>query len=164
MDPDARCGVMADQQISTIPIPDPTLLTTEQLRRELSNLRELMESKMSALADVHGERFKGVDARFSAGETALAAALLSQKDLGAAHIHATTEAAGKAEAAFTKQVDALGERISEIKERLDRGEGSSGGVRLAQTDTRASMGQLMTAGSLVLLAISIVISAIALHH
>ena len=155
---------MPDPERVTVPIPDPTILTTEQLRRELANLRELLESKLEGSITVHDEKFRGVEARFMAGETALAAALLSQKDLGAAHIQATTEAAGKAEATFTKQVDALGIRISEIKERLDRGEGSTGGQRIAQTDTRASVGQMMTAGGLILLAISIVVSAVALHH
>jgi hypothetical protein len=32
-----------------LPIPDPTLLTTEQLRRELSGLRELMETRLDAM-------------------------------------------------------------------------------------------------------------------
>jgi len=34
---------------SNIPIPDPTLLTTEQLRRELGSLRELVETRLAGM-------------------------------------------------------------------------------------------------------------------
>ena len=34
---------------SNIPVPDPTLLTTEQLRRELSSLRELVETRLHGM-------------------------------------------------------------------------------------------------------------------
>lgn len=34
---------------SNIPVPDPSLLTTEQLRRELSGLREILETRLAAM-------------------------------------------------------------------------------------------------------------------
>lgn len=35
--------------ISTVPIPDPTALTTDQLRRELAGLQELIETRLHAM-------------------------------------------------------------------------------------------------------------------
>lgn len=39
----------ADSQGRNIPIPDPSLLTTEQLRRELGALREVIETRLSGM-------------------------------------------------------------------------------------------------------------------
>jgi hypothetical protein len=39
----------AGRQSGNIPVPDPSLLTTEQLRRELGSLRELFESRFSGM-------------------------------------------------------------------------------------------------------------------
>jgi hypothetical protein len=54
---------------STIPIPDPTLLTTEALRREVSMLRELIEAKLAAsdeMRALHVETLKSVPAQIEA--------------------------------------------------------------------------------------------------
>lgn len=49
---------MTQVQSDFRPVPDPTVLTTEQLRRELSGLRELLEARLSGmdLATAHLER------------------------------------------------------------------------------------------------------------
>ncbi len=40
--------LMTPQIMSNIPIPDPSLLTTDQLRRELASLRDLLEARLTA--------------------------------------------------------------------------------------------------------------------
>ncbi len=39
--------------VSVVPIPDPTELTTDQLRRELNGLRELLETRLDAIDERH---------------------------------------------------------------------------------------------------------------
>ena len=81
------------QQGST-PVPDPTTLTTEQLRRELASLRETLEARMSGadrvvnmlkeglderqeyidaavhhLRELHEEKFRGIDKQFFERDT-----------------------------------------------------------------------------------------------
>jgi hypothetical protein len=57
---------MADQRRSEQsgerpPVPDPTLLTTQQLLRELLNLRELMQTKIDGNHSALLARFEGMD-------------------------------------------------------------------------------------------------------
>src|SRR5271165_6073999 len=44
---------MANVPPYSVPIPDPTLLTTEALRREITWTRELIEEKFKAFRDLH---------------------------------------------------------------------------------------------------------------
>ena len=178
--------------------PDPTKLTTEQLRRELGTLREILETRLdgmdratelaSAHAAVVGEeieqirgrlreetaaevpqlrelletRLDGMDRAIALQFTerdvrteqategrqqALDAALLAQKELVAQQNEANSAAAAKAEASFTKQIDQIGTiiqtlekaldaRITELKERIDRGEGSTAGAAGSRSERR----------------------------
>jgi hypothetical protein len=81
---------MAVNPASNIPSPDPSLLTTDQLRRELSSLREIMEARLNAidkatslfeanltrvptdtdkqifhLKELHDEKFEGIEKQFT---------------------------------------------------------------------------------------------------
>lgn len=52
-----------DDPPSWRPVPDPTVLTTEALHREISNLREIVEEKLGilgSLVDVHVEELKAI--------------------------------------------------------------------------------------------------------
>jgi hypothetical protein len=40
---------LSEQRSQNVPIPDPSLLTTDQLRRELNALRELLEARLDAM-------------------------------------------------------------------------------------------------------------------
>lgn len=148
------------------PVPDPTALTTDQLRREIASLNVLITTRLDAMdkavdilrdlanreptSSVLQERTialraemdqkfqtdtvkfieldKRTEALTAAGKIAIDAAFKAQQ-----------EAASKQEAQFTKQIDqskdlvqtslkALGDQISDIKSRLDRGEGTVRGV------------------------------------
>jgi len=174
------------------PNPDPTLRTneavkaaTEQQRRELQSMREIIEARLDAidtattlrlqgydaqpasieravnhLAQLNNEKFSSIEQRFHErdirlGETATAskraidAALLAAKELVGQQNTANVEAAAKAERAFTKQIDqtsvlistlekGLTDRILELKERMDRGEGSMQGTSATQVQHRAA--------------------------
>jgi hypothetical protein len=175
-----------DRARSNIPVPDPSLLTTQQLIRELGLLRDELAREtehvraeaaarmdamdaatalqldalrevrpqtvrlITALEQLTDERFRSVMRMFEerdvrttqaseAAKEALAAALAAAKELVTAQALAQSQAAEKAELSTTKQIDQIGlrldalrgeqnQRIDELKERIDRGEGKTAGL------------------------------------
>ena len=158
-----------------VPNPDPSLLTTQNVREGLANLKELIGARLDAmdgatnlrlemfkglpedierriahLREVQDEKFHTIDNQFrerdvrttqasGAADDALKAALQAAKELVGAQGEASAAAAVKSETSFTKQIDQIGTiiqtlekaldaRITELKERIDRGEGSSSGA------------------------------------
>lgn len=148
---------MAASQTYNKPDPDPTILTTENLTREIQHLKELTEEKLRTqevraksiegrldhkyvetadaiqnLRDLHEEKFKGLDqlgrqARED-NQTRLDAAFKSANDTR-----------DKIEESLTKQIDALNnkteaankatnEKIDRLTSRLDTGEGKTKGA------------------------------------
>lgn len=95
---------MAQQQREeNIPVPDPSLLTTEQLNREIGALKELIKSQN----DLVNEKFIGINARLNDSKQAVEKAFESSE-----------KAIGKTETAFTKQIEASDSRIADVKDRL----------------------------------------------
>lgn len=203
-----------------MPVPDPTRLTTEQLRRELATLREIIETRLHGMdratelvtvqaANVREEleqirtrlrdettteirqlrqlleaRLDGMDRATAlqfaerdiraeqgaeAAHRALAAALGAEKELVHQQNEANT-AAAKAEASFTKQIDQIGTiiqtmekardaRITELKERIDRGEGSTAGAAGSHSERRLDTGQVLTTLSVLAAVIGLLILA-----
>lgn len=220
------------------PVPDPTKLTTKQLRRELATLREIIETRLLGmdrvtelanmqaavnrdqveqtrdrlrqetvaevgqlrellearfdemdrairlhaeiidrvpaerdmaikhLAELHDEKFTLIALQLAerdvrseqaaeGAKLALDAALLAQKELVAQQNEANSAATAKAEASFTKQIDQIGTiiqtlekaldaRVTELKERIDRGEGSTAGAAGSRSERRLDTGQVLT--------------------
>jgi hypothetical protein len=125
------------------PLPDPTVLTTQSLEREIGHLKELVEarfnagdkaimllqgisdefpklveSKVTTLKDLHNERFQSVATKFADSKVAVDAAL-----------QAAEKAGTKTEDSFTKQIDQIGvqiragtkssdDKIDDVKQRL----------------------------------------------
>jgi uncharacterized protein YdcH (DUF465 family) len=138
--------------------PDPTERTLDQSRREIAMLRELIESKlhgkdevssllkefnlaivshirleMSALKELEEEKFKGINGQFSQRDLALTAALQAQKESAAAQQTANTDSIQKSESMTTKQIDALADKIDDIKDRITALEGNRQGSLGATT-------------------------------
>lgn len=221
------------QQRDLIPRPDPTLLTTQQLRRELDNAtaeirreiegtrlllatqienevrrnderhatlivavdqrfagvqsllvlaREREQDRISHLRQLHEERFAGIALQFAerdvrteqaatASASALAAALQAAKEAVFEQAQAAAKAAEKTELSFTKQIDQIqlqiktigdgfSDRIAELKERIDRGEGSDSGAAHQATEHRADRAGLSQAVILAIMAISVIVSIV----
>lgn len=132
------------------PVPDPTILTTEQLHREIAALREFVLGEIRHVGEITNQQFRAVDEQFYAvsertkeqkedGRLALDAAFTSAKDAVALQTEASEKAIAKSEAATTKQIDALGvvvekssqakdEKIDDLKARLDKLEGRQQGI------------------------------------
>lgn len=207
-----------------MPVPDPTKLTTEQLRRELAALREIIETRLDGmdratelasaqavivreeieqirgrlrhetaaeigqLRELLETRLDGMDRAIAiqfterdvrgaqtaeGGKQALDAALLAQKELVAQQNESNAAATAKAEASFTKQIDQIGAiiqtqekaldaRITELKERIDRGEGSTEGAADSRTERRLDTGQVLMALSVLAAVIGLLIATF--HH
>lgn len=116
------------------PVPDPTVLTTEQLLREVDRVQKLIDAKiegsvgtLSARLDgmelVLAEKFQSVRQQFEIIEsrrveqkqdtkTAVDAALQAQKEAVAAQTDASEKANAKTEAATTKSTDQLAETFN----------------------------------------------------
>ena len=152
------------------PRPDPTRLTTEQLRREVSQLKELItlrldqmdkavglvheskghlpiviDEKIHALEAVQNVKFESIQVQFKERDVRVDQSSISAKVAVDAALQAAKEAVekqntnfaqtiGKSDASTTKQIDqmnvlidkiatGLNDKITDIKDRLGRGEG-----------------------------------------
>lgn len=144
------------------PIPDPTVLTTEALHREISSLHDLLLREIEHLGEVMNVKFETVDKGFAGmadrtaeqkldTKAALDAALRSASDAVALQTVASDRAIAKSEAATTKQIDALAValqkavdalegRITDAKENTNKLEirvGKQEQTKTTQTDTSA---------------------------
>jgi hypothetical protein len=100
--------------MSTIPVPDPTQLTTDAVDRVKAEL----DIRMAALRKLIDEKFKGVSTEFAMRDIALAAAFKAAEAAVAQQNQSNTLASDKADSAFTKQIDGLDEKINDLKERM----------------------------------------------
>ena len=130
------------------PVPDPTVLTTQQLVREIAASREILEAKydtrltamdtatelnkqatdripmlicekVAALKTLHAEKFDGVEKQFMERDTRISEiSVLNQKALDAA-LQAQKESAGKTELSFTKQISDLTAQFQTQNKALD---------------------------------------------
>jgi PDZ domain-containing secreted protein len=124
------------------PIPDPTLLTTQQLYREIIHVREIMD-----------EREKANEQRWVDNKLAVDAAL-----------NAAKEAVGKSEGSQVKSMDELqnlvssqksgtDQRIDELRARVDKSEGVVGGQREEKHSGQNMLNLVL--GFLTMLAVSV---------
>ncbi len=95
----------------SVPVPDPTKLTTDAVALAKVELKELFDTKLTGFRELVIEKFTGRD-------TALAAALKSAQELVKQQNDSNTLAIDKASASTTKQIDALDAKITDLKERL----------------------------------------------
>jgi len=95
----------------SVPVPDPTKLTTDAVNAAKADIEKLFDEKLKGLRELFTEKIEGRD-------TALAAALKSAQELIKQQNDSNTLAVDKSADAFTKQIDSLDARISDIKEGL----------------------------------------------
>lgn len=173
-------------------VPGPPYLTTEELRRDVSALREILQARLdgmdraaivlsetvnrtptaiqlavSHLQELHEEKFNSIALQFAerdvrtnqaatASAQALAAALQAAKEAVFEQAQAAAKAAEKTELSFSKQIDqiqlqittvaeGLGDKIDDLKGRIDRGEGSTSGASGVRTERRLDIGAILAA-------------------
>jgi hypothetical protein len=114
-DLDSRGGARASYPP---PYPDPTALTTEALRRDVQNLKDLLHAEMAGQRQLSQQRFEAIAEQFALvervrveqkrdSEVSIAAALTSAKEVVVAQTAASQLSIGKSETAFLKSLDQL---------------------------------------------------------
>lgn len=131
------------------PRPDPTRLTTEQLWREIAALKEIILFRVGSLKELHESKFTSVERQFADAKIALDAALQAAEKAVGKQTEAFADSIAKSETATTKQIDALGSWIDDVKGRLTKIEGMNLGAR-ETTSTQQS-----TASSTVLIVMAV---------
>jgi hypothetical protein len=121
------------------PVPDPTVLTTAQLQREIAGvdqkigaLKELTESDLEGLEAVVAEKFNTVDTQFALIERQRVEQKTDSGEALAAALAAAKEAVTKNEAAFKEQ-------LAQMKVTFDT---AIGGVTTILNDVRDRVGKI----------------------
>lgn len=137
--------------------PDPTVLTTEQLLREITTLKDLFESEFLANRQLCDEKFRSVDRQLELVEkqrveqkldtqAAVQAALTAQKEAVREQTTAFALATDKSEAGTAKQLEQLGttfksevsgvtRELSDLKDRVGKIEN----VKLGGQESKAAL-------------------------
>jgi hypothetical protein len=116
---------------NNLPVPDPTILTTQALEREVENLREMVEREVAGLKELVFDRLKGqgllCDEKFRAiGDqfTFVESLRLEQKkdtkDAVDAALTAQKEAVSKSETGMTGRLEQLSVTFTTTVESLRR--------------------------------------------
>jgi hypothetical protein len=130
--PTTRAGdAVSSRQGDWTPRPDPTVLTTAALEREIGHIKSLLDRDVQALEDVMGEKFTAVDKQLTLVEqqrveqkqdtkTAVDAALLAQKEAVREQTIASERSIAKSETATNQQLQQLGQTFTTAFEGLRR--------------------------------------------
>jgi polyhydroxyalkanoate synthesis regulator phasin len=102
----------------SVPIPDPTKLTTDAVAAAKAEIEKLFDEKLSGSRQLISEKFEGVKTEFTMRDIALAAAFKAAEAAVKQQNESNTLAIDKAGTAFTKQIDGLDEKIDDLKERI----------------------------------------------
>jgi hypothetical protein len=168
-----------DESGGSRPVPDPTVLTTEALRREIehareaaSSQRELLETQIEALGDACEAKFQYIEQRFRDRDRLVDAAFDSSKEAVSAALAASKEAVSKSEHTFNKQLDemkltmaaankGIEDQIGAVKERVTIMESVDRGIE-KKSDAMSNATTLVISGLLLLLsAVGVIIAIVA---
>ena len=103
---------------SSVPVPDPTKLTTDAVTALKTELLNIIDIKFEGLRDLYTEKFRGVATEFTMRDIALAAAFKAAEAAVKQQNESNTLAIDKASTATTKQIDSLNEKIEDNKTRI----------------------------------------------
>jgi chromosome segregation ATPase len=120
-----------------------------RMDEKVNHLRELADTKFDGIQTQFRERDTRTDQSAAAATTAVNAALQAQKEAAGTQTEQFGEATRKSEDRFTKQIDQQGEllrtatkgledKINDLKDRFNRGEGVGIGTADAHTSSQAS--------------------------
>ena len=137
-------------------------------RTEITGLRGIYDQRFASIEQQFSERDVRTDQAATASASALAAALQAAKEAVFEQAQAAAKAAEKTELSFTKQIDQIqlqiktigdgfSDRIGELKERIDRGEGSATGASGQRTETRLNLAAVVSLGLLALSVVTFII-------
>ncbi len=173
---------MASDDDEAKPVPDPTILTTEQLLREVGNVERLMDARLKIIEAVTDERFNSVETQFalferqrieqkqdtkSAVDSALAAAekavgnqtIASEKAIGVGQT-ATAEQLKQTNITVSTALGGLTSMLNDLKTRVERIENIRQGGTELRTDQRQNAAQMIGLAAVLVAAIAIAVTII----
>ena len=116
---------MPDQPVSyAVPVPDPTTLTTEQLRREIAWTREITDQKFAAFTDL----FERLEKRVEQRGADIVVAVQAQQDVTDQRFNAGRELSDERMSSITRELALNRDQTDEKFEEID--------VRLTERDVR----------------------------
>lgn len=152
------------------PIPDPTVLTTEQLHREIASAVRLLEAKLTAIDDVTQVRFAKMDREFEMVESrrqeqkvdvkaAVDAALAAAKEAVKEQTLASEKAITKSEtsaaeqskqqyATFSASLKGVTDTLADVKDRVGTIEAMRLGAVTQHDAFRLDLGTAIAIGTL----------------
>jgi len=154
------------------PIPDPTLLTTEALQREIKTLKEFLEYQINAQKELRDEKFSSVDDKLALGERqrveqksdtekAIGAALAAQKDAAEKSEAAIARQLEQMQTTFNKGIENLGANMSDLKDRVGKMEAVKLGVSEQRVEGRTATAGIYAAIGIAVTVVLAVLSVIA---
>jgi hypothetical protein len=99
----------AFDKTGSVPVPDPTKLTTDAVNAAKADIEKLFDTKLGGFRELVNEQFSGRD-------TALTAALKSAQELVKQQNDSNTLANDKMEKSFAAQISNLETRFSDLKD------------------------------------------------
>jgi chromosome segregation ATPase len=143
------------------PVPDPTVLTTEQMLREVAALRREVDLQFKLRLGIIDERFKSVDTQFQLVErqrvelkldtkTAVDAALAAAKEAVTTNQTSTAEQLKAQAQAQDTAIEALRTNHEDLKERVGKVESTRQGGEAKVGELRAVLIIGLTLATLVL--------------
>jgi hypothetical protein len=168
---------------SNVPIPDPSVLTTEALDREVGHLRELLGGKVDDLSKdfdrfklSHGDhhaaavdkaiehlsdlcdvKFAGVQQQFTDRDLRLAQGTAAADEAIKAALASAEKSVAKSEATFTKEIDSIKELIATTAKAQDQ---QIRDIKDEQTGSRGKAGGINATWALMMTLAPILISVV----
>lgn len=152
----------------------------EYAQTQLTSVREFLTREIEASARVTAGKFEAVNTRLDERDkcldqmqrdtrNSLRTALASAKEFVVLQNQASNAANSKTEVNFTKQIDALSavlaagnkaldDKITDLKTRMDSGEGRQGGARASRAERRDDFGQIIATVAVFLTLVGLLIA------
>jgi len=151
------------------PIPDPTVLTTDALRREIAGLEKLIDTKLDAAEKLSSEKFQSTNLLMERAEEqrreqksdtkmAVDAALDSQKEATAKMEKSISDQITSLRSNFETSINATQASMADLKDRVTVMESVKQGQTEQRVETRA-----ITAGQMTAIGVGITIIVIVLN-
>jgi hypothetical protein len=151
------------------PDPDPTLLTTQALLREIASIKELFDARLKSidekvahLKELEQKDINMIEIQFRERDTRTEQTAKGNKEAIDAAFAAAKEGVGKQEVLFTKQIDAMNDKIEDVKTRFIANEGHS----IGRTEGTSNIGA-MAVGAAFIISTLVSVAALILtltHH
>jgi chromosome segregation ATPase len=162
-------GMPPDRKGDVFPRPDPTVLTTEALRRDIGALREILEKEVSGHVELCREKFHSIERQFEQverlrieqkGDTAKAVddALTAQKDAVAKQETSTIEQIRSLSQKGDADRESLRREISDLKDRITIIEGQKAGAKEDRSGLYATIGIGVTVILVIIAVVGLLVS------